>query len=53
MGAMSIGHWVVVLLVVILVFGPKKLANLGKELGSGLKAFKEATVGQDDSADDK
>ena len=42
MGAMSIGHWVIVFLVVMLVFGPKKLGDLGKSLGEGLKGFRDA-----------
>lgn len=41
MGSLSIWHWLIVLLVVILVFGTKKLKNLGSDLGSAVKGFKD------------
>jgi len=41
MGTFSIWHWIVVLIIVVLIFGTKKLRNLGKDLGSGIKGFKE------------
>jgi len=41
MGSLSIWHWLIVLLVVILVFGTKKLRNLGSDLGGAVKGFKE------------
>ncbi len=41
MGSFSIWHWLIVLLVVVLVFGTKKLANLGGDLGKAVKGFKE------------
>lgn len=41
MGAMSIGHWLIVLVVVLLVFGPKRLGDVGKGLGQGLKGLRE------------
>ena len=41
MGTFSIWHWIIVLAVVVLVFGTKKLRNLGSDLGSALKGFKE------------
>ena len=41
MGTFSIWHWLVVLVIVILVFGTKKLRNLGGDLGSAIKGFKE------------
>ena len=41
MGAMSIGHWVIVLVVVAIVFGPKRLAGLGQGLGEGIKGLKD------------
>ncbi len=41
MGTFSIWHWLVVLVIVVLVFGTKKLRNLGGDLGSALKGFKE------------
>jgi sec-independent protein translocase protein TatA len=41
MGSFSIWHWLIVLVVVVLVFGTKKLANLGGDLGKAVKGFKE------------
>jgi sec-independent protein translocase protein TatA len=41
MGSMSIWHWLVVLLVVVLVFGTSKLKNIGKDLGGAVKGFKD------------
>lgn len=41
MGSFSIWHWVIVLVVVILVFGTKKLGNLGADLGKAVKGFKD------------
>ena len=41
MGSFSIWHWLIVLLVVILIFGTKKLKNMGADLGSAVKGFKD------------
>jgi len=41
MGSFSIWHWLIVLLVVVLVFGTKKLSNIGKDVGEGIKGFKK------------
>ena len=41
MGTMSIGHWVIVLVVVMLLFGTKRLRNIGSDLGAALKGFKQ------------
>ena len=41
MGGLSIWHWLIVLIVIILVFGTGKLRNLGKDLGGAIKGFKE------------
>lgn len=41
MGSLSIWHWLIVLLVVILVFGTKKLRNMGSDLGGAVKGFKD------------
>ena len=41
MGTFSIWHWLVVLLIVVLVFGTKKLRNIGQDLGGAVKGFKE------------
>jgi len=39
MGSWSIWHWLVVLVVVALIFGTKKLRNVGEDLGSAIKSF--------------
>lgn len=41
MGGFSIWHWLIVLLVVVLIFGTKKLRNIGSDLGGAVKNFKE------------
>jgi sec-independent protein translocase protein TatA len=41
MGSLSIWHWLIVVLVVVLVFGTGKLRNIGKDLGGAIKGFKE------------
>lgn len=41
MGGLSIWHWLIVLLIVMLVFGTKKLRNIGQDLGGAVKGFKE------------
>lgn len=41
MGGFSIWHWLIVLLIVVLVFGTKKLKNIGNDLGSAVKGFKD------------
>ena len=41
MGSFSIWHWLIVLLVVVLIFGTKKLTNIGKDLGGAVKGFKD------------
>ncbi len=41
MGSFSIWHWLIVLLIVMLVFGTKKLRNMGSDLGGAVKGFKE------------
>ena len=46
MGAMSIGHWVIVLIVVAIVFGPKRLGSLGQGLGEGIKGLKDGLAGR-------
>ncbi|MEW6168228.1 MAG: Sec-independent protein translocase subunit TatA [Pseudomonadota bacterium] len=42
MGTLSIWHWLIVLLVVLLIFGTKKLRNLGGDLGGAIKNFKQS-----------
>jgi sec-independent protein translocase protein TatA len=41
MGSFSIWHWLIVLLVVVLIFGTKKLKNMGSDLGAAVKGFKD------------
>jgi len=41
MGSFSIWHWLVVLAIVVLIFGTKKLRNLGSDLGGAVKGFKD------------
>ena len=41
MGSLSIWHWLIVLVVIILIFGTAKLKNMGKDLGGAIKGFKE------------
>jgi sec-independent protein translocase protein TatA len=41
MGALSIGHWLVVLFIVVLLFGVKRLPELGQSLGEGIRNFKK------------
>jgi sec-independent protein translocase protein TatA len=41
MGGLSIWHWLIVLVIVMLVFGTKKLRNVGQDLGGAVKGFKE------------
>lgn len=41
MGTFSVWHWLVVLVIVMMVFGTKKLRNVGQDLGGAIKGFKE------------
>ena len=50
MGSLSIGHWLIVLVIVITVFGTAKLKNLGKDLGGAIKGLKEGM--REGTADD-
>jgi sec-independent protein translocase protein TatA len=42
MGTFSIWHWLVVLLIVVLIFGTKKLRNIGSDVGGAVRNFKDA-----------
>ena len=42
MGSLSITHWLILLVVVVIIFGTSKLKSAGKDLGSAVKGFKEA-----------
>lgn len=48
MGSFSIWHWLIVLLIVVLVFGTKKLRNLGSDLGGAVKGFREGIKSADE-----
>ncbi|MFY7865198.1 Sec-independent protein translocase subunit TatA [Roseateles sp.] len=50
MGSLSIWHWLIVLVIVVLVFGTKKLKNMGSDLGGAVKGFKDGM--KDGSATD-
>jgi sec-independent protein translocase protein TatA len=51
MGSLSIWHWLIVLLVVVLIFGTKKLRNIGQDLGGAVKGFKEGVKGSEEAAE--
>ena len=51
MGSFSIWHWLIVLVVVVLIFGTKKLKNVGSDLGSAVKGFKDGVRDGTSSAD--
>ena len=50
MGGLSIWHWLIVLVVVVLIFGTKKLRNIGQDLGGAVKGFKEGMKTPEDAA---
>ena len=52
MGSFSIWHWLIVLLVVVLIFGTKKLKNIGSDLGAAVKGFKDGVKGSAEVADE-
>lgn len=49
MGSLSIWHWLIVLLVVVLIFGTKKLRNMGGDLGGAVKSFKEGMRSEEEA----
>ena len=53
MGGLSIWHWLIVLLIVVMVFGTKKLKNMGSDLGGAVKGFKEGMKEGGQPAEDK
>ena len=50
MGSFSIWHWLVVLIIVLLIFGTKKLRNIGADLGGAIKSFKQSMKEGDEQA---
>jgi len=53
MGSFSIWHWLIVLLIVVMVFGTKKLKNMGSDLGGAVKGFKDGMKDGSAAPDDK
>ena len=49
MGSFSIWHWLIVLVIILLIFGTKKLRNIGTDLGGAVKGFKEGMGPADDT----
>ena len=50
MGGLSIWHWIIVLVVVLLIFGTKRLRNAGQDLGEAVKGFKKGMKEEDKPA---
>lgn len=50
MGSLSVGHWIIVLAVIVLVFGTKKLGTAGSDLGKAVKGFKDGMRGEEENA---
>lgn len=53
MGSFSIWHWLIVLLIIVLIFGTKKLKNMGSDLGGAVKGFKDGMKDGSASGEDK
>ncbi|CAM5783683.1 Sec-independent protein translocase subunit TatA [Castellaniella caeni] len=53
MGSFSIWHWLIVLVIVALIFGTKKLRNIGEDLGGAVKGFKKGMKDAQDEAESK
>jgi len=49
MGSFSLWHWIIVLLIVVLVFGTKRLRNMGGDLGSAMRDFKKGLQSDDEA----
>jgi sec-independent protein translocase protein TatA len=50
MGTWGIGHWLIVLLIAVLLFGTKKLGNIGGDLAAGIKSFRKGLQDDNQSA---
>jgi len=48
MGSFSIWHWLIVLAIVVVIFGTKKLRNIGSDLGGAVKGFKDGMRGEEE-----
>ncbi|HKH99813.1 MAG TPA: twin-arginine translocase TatA/TatE family subunit [Candidatus Sulfotelmatobacter sp.] len=53
MGELSIWHWLLVIAIALLLFGPSKLASLGKGLGEGIRNFKSALKEGEEKKEEK
>lgn len=51
MGSFSIWHWLIVLVIVLVIFGTKKLRNMGSDLGGAVKGFKDGMKGEGEGGD--
>ena len=49
MGSLSIWHWLIVLVIVLVIFGTKKLRNMGSDLGGAVKGFKDGMKGESEA----
>ena len=50
MGGFSLTHWIILLLVIVLIFGTKKLRNTGRNLGEAISGFKEGMKGEEEKS---
>ena len=50
MGSFSIWHWLIVRVVVMLIFGTKKIGSMGSDIGKAVKGFKDGVKGEDDKS---
>ncbi len=48
MGGLSIWHWLIVLLIVLVIFGTSRLKNVGGDLGKAIREFKHSMSGDDE-----
>jgi sec-independent protein translocase protein TatA len=53
MGSFSLIHWIIVLVIVVLIFGTKRLPGIGKDLGDAMRGFKKGLQGDDTPAEPK
>jgi len=52
MGSFSLIHWIIVLAIVVLIFGTRKLPGIGKDLGDAMRGFKKGLHGEDEKKPD-
>ncbi len=51
MGSLSLSHWIVVLVIVLIFFGKDRIPGLMKDMGKGIRGFREGLKGEDDDKD--